>query len=157
MNLPLYQSHKVVTAAKIDAVEVIESDGTGRLLLAAGDVVHVHVVTPEYMAKHQPVAGGYYVRYEDGYESFSPAEAFEAGYRAIDAGDPLIVESTPPPAPIARGTLEPFLRRLAGGRANFSVLVPRGTGIVAVRISNFAQTDALEAVVVGDTFTYPPQ
>lgn len=156
MNLPIYQSHKLVGAAKIDAVEVIESDGTGRLLLAAGDEVQVRVVTPEYMAKHEPKPGGYFVLYEDGYESFSPAEAFEAGYTPITADAPA-PPPEPPPAPVVRGTLEPFLRRLAGGRANFSVLVPRGTDIVAVRISNFAQTDALEAVVVGDTFTYPHQ
>ena len=27
---------------------------------------------------------GYYVRYADGYESFSPADVFEDGYTAID-------------------------------------------------------------------------
>jgi len=37
-------------------------------------------VTGTYISKHQPVAGGYYVVYKDGYESFSPAEAFEDGY-----------------------------------------------------------------------------
>lgn len=35
------------------------------------------------MAKHKPVAGGYFVVYEDGYESFSPAKAFEEGYTRI--------------------------------------------------------------------------
>ena len=34
------------------------------------------------MAKHE--AGGYYVRYPDGYESWSPAEAFEEGYTLVD-------------------------------------------------------------------------
>jgi len=37
----------------------------------------------EYMKKHMPVAGGYYVVYEGGYVSFSPADAFEAGYTRI--------------------------------------------------------------------------
>lgn len=37
-----------------------------------------------WIEKHKPVIGGYYVRYADGYESFSPADAFEAGYTAID-------------------------------------------------------------------------
>ena len=34
----------------------------------------------EYMTKHAPQVGGYYVLYEDGYASFSPAQPFEAGY-----------------------------------------------------------------------------
>lgn len=38
------------------------------------------IITPEYFAKHRPVAGGYYVVYADGYTSFSPAKAFEEGY-----------------------------------------------------------------------------
>lgn len=37
----------------------------------------------EYMNKHQPQIGGYYVKYADGYESFSPAEAFESGYTKV--------------------------------------------------------------------------
>ncbi len=40
-------------------------------------------VSQEYMAKHDPQPGGYYVRYADGYESFSPAKAFEGGYATI--------------------------------------------------------------------------
>lgn len=37
----------------------------------------------EYMQKHQPRAGGYFVVYKDGYESWSPAEAFEEGYTRV--------------------------------------------------------------------------
>lgn len=37
----------------------------------------------DYMHKHKPEAGGYYVQYEDGYKSFSPAQAFEEGYKKI--------------------------------------------------------------------------
>jgi hypothetical protein len=40
-------------------------------------------VDQEYMYKHKPVAGGYYVVYKDGYKSFSPAAAFEEGYTLI--------------------------------------------------------------------------
>jgi hypothetical protein len=40
-------------------------------------------VSDEYASKHNPDAGGYYVRYADGYESFSPAQAFEEGYTRI--------------------------------------------------------------------------
>lgn len=40
-------------------------------------------VSIEYYKKHLPKAGGYWVLYQDGYESFSPAEAFEGGYTLI--------------------------------------------------------------------------
>jgi hypothetical protein len=38
-------------------------------------------VSPDYIRKHNPQPGGYFVVYDDGYQSFSPAEAFEEGYR----------------------------------------------------------------------------
>lgn len=37
-------------------------------------------VGEEYMDKHNPQVGGYYVVYADGYKSWSPAQAFEEGY-----------------------------------------------------------------------------
>jgi hypothetical protein len=40
-------------------------------------------VSEEFLAKHKPEAGGYYVVYDDGYVSFSPASAFEAGYTLL--------------------------------------------------------------------------
>ena len=40
-------------------------------------------VTSEYVAKHGPRAGGYWVRYEDLYPSFSPAKAFDEGYTLV--------------------------------------------------------------------------
>lgn len=81
IQMPQYQCHKKVWALKIKKV-VVMPDGTG-------------VITPEengfsdfdvessYIDKHCPVAGGYYVQYENGYESFSPADAFESGYSPI--------------------------------------------------------------------------
>jgi len=41
------------------------------------------VVKAAYMWKHQPVVGGYFVTYKDGYQSFSPAGAFEEGYSRV--------------------------------------------------------------------------
>ena len=46
-------------------------------VLFAGDLLGLIRVSDEYLTKHQPHAGGYYVIYADGYESFSRAEAFE--------------------------------------------------------------------------------
>ncbi|WP_244589494.1 Rha family transcriptional regulator [Escherichia coli] len=40
-------------------------------------------VSAEYICKHRPMSGGYYVVYEDGYESYSPAEVFESGYSKL--------------------------------------------------------------------------
>jgi hypothetical protein len=82
-HLPRYRSFKVVEAAKINQVV---SDGMrpGVTLVLDGQPEHLRV-SVEYFNKHQPHPGGYYVRYEDGYESFSPAKAFEEGYTRIDA------------------------------------------------------------------------
>jgi hypothetical protein len=40
-------------------------------------------VNAEYVNKHKPQAGGYYVLYEGGYKSWSPADVFEAGNTLI--------------------------------------------------------------------------
>jgi hypothetical protein len=96
-QLPLYQCHKTVRAVKIREVlrerRTFHHDGGNehehvydepRLTYEASPGRYFEIpVTVEYLAKHQPVAGGYYVRYEDGYESFSPAKAFEDGYSLL--------------------------------------------------------------------------
>lgn len=75
-QLPLYQCHKKVRAAKIAAVD------EDRLILEG--LFGVVRVGTDYRARHRPLAGGYYVIYADSYESYSPAEAFESGYSLID-------------------------------------------------------------------------
>ena len=40
-------------------------------------------VTPDFFVKHNPQVDGYFVVYEDGYQSYSPAKAFEEGYTRI--------------------------------------------------------------------------
>ncbi|MFK7941818.1 MAG: hypothetical protein AB8B85_02710 [Paracoccaceae bacterium] len=70
-----FQSHK-----KVKALQIVDMSSYGihtRLIGANGSIV---AVDPEYMDKHDPKIGGYYVRYSDGYESFSPKQAFEEGY-----------------------------------------------------------------------------
>ena len=74
-----YKSHKEVEAFKITSIQLSTPRKPIRLL---GDS-DIAVVGQAYMAKHVPQVGGYYVRYEDGYESWSPAEAFEEGYTKI--------------------------------------------------------------------------
>lgn len=81
MSLPLYKCHKEVRAAKITHVDGNWAGNRNTLILDAGEDEPVTVgVSSAYMDKHQPKAGGYYVVYESGYESWSPAEDFEAGY-----------------------------------------------------------------------------
>lgn len=82
-DLPRYQSHKVVQAGKIISITPpvagTEADEPA-LLDVEGIVVQV---MPEWVAKHSPEVGGYFVRYADGYESYSPAQAFESGYTPL--------------------------------------------------------------------------
>ena len=78
-KLPRWKSHKEVEAFKIEAVLSFPQPGGLTTLVSVGDGFRVYV-NDEYVKKHNPQIGGYYVRYADGYESFSPAEAFEEGY-----------------------------------------------------------------------------
>lgn len=87
--LPRWQCHKVVRAAKIVVVREMNRDGA-KLYLDVGvgmmgaegtDVS----VTSDWVTKHRPCPSGYFVVYDDGYQSFSPAEAFEEGYTRIEA------------------------------------------------------------------------
>ena len=80
--MPKYRSHKEVWALKIKS---IVRDGEGENRESDGSAI----ITPEeyapfrvegdYLHKHKPQVGGYYVVYKDGYKSYSPAEAFEEG------------------------------------------------------------------------------
>lgn len=88
-QLPIYQSHKKVWALKIAEVlspagENEESDGT-LIIVPADEGYAPFRVDREYVRKHSPVAGGYYVVYSDGYKSWSPAQAFEEGYMRVSA------------------------------------------------------------------------
>lgn len=78
--LPKYKCNKVVGAAKITKVNVYDSDSNTELTLDVNEEDIVIKVDGDYMNKHQPRAGGFFVVYKDGYQSFSPAEAFEEGY-----------------------------------------------------------------------------
>lgn len=73
VEMPKYKCHKEVHALKIKAVGVNN-------ITPEEDGYAIFLVEPEYILKHDPQPGGYYVVYEDGYKSFSPADAFESGY-----------------------------------------------------------------------------
>ena len=87
-EMPKYKSHKTVWALKIKSIvrdgegENRETDGSAMLTPEEPGYAPFRV-DHEYMRKHNPKVGGYYVVYADGYKSFSPSEAFEDGYTRI--------------------------------------------------------------------------
>ena len=77
MEMPKYQCHKKVWALKIAGISL-----DGELSFEESNYAPV-LPTKEWLDKHNPEVGGYYVAYGDGYYSFSPAKAFEEGYTLI--------------------------------------------------------------------------
>jgi len=84
-RLPAYRSHKVVRAAKILDIGSVNHATLRRLTLDCGSTRQCVDVSVEWVEKHSPGIGGYFVVYADGYESYSPARAFAEGYTRIDA------------------------------------------------------------------------
>lgn len=95
VELPQYRAHKVVGAAKIVAIW----DGDKVDLDPHGIVEVGH----DWLQEKRAQVGGYFVAYEDGCTSFSPAKAFEEGYRAINAPAPgtLVYGNPDPHSPAA--------------------------------------------------------
>lgn len=89
-ELPRYQSHKEVQAFKIEAIKQIEVPTGADLCYELQGITAdlIAIVGQPYLDKHVPedgssMIGGYYVRYADGYQSWSPAKAFEDGYQSV--------------------------------------------------------------------------
>ena len=92
-EMPRYKCHKEVHALKIAILQAATGDHAsgqneetdGGFLMYAEQPGYAPIkLDANWVRKHEPEAGGYYVVYEDGYASFSPAKAFEAGYTLID-------------------------------------------------------------------------
>lgn len=85
-QMPRYQCHKQVWALKIKEVELTETsvDGAFNCYLDFEEERYApRAVGQQFYEKHGPKSGGYFVVYDDGYESYSPAGAFESGYTLI--------------------------------------------------------------------------
>lgn len=83
-EMPKYRCHKEVWALKIKSVINAPPDcPDGWAAIEVEDGFAPVTLSKEFMEKHKPTSGGYYVVYADGYRSFSPAKAFEEGYTRI--------------------------------------------------------------------------
>ena len=81
--LPRYRCHKEVSALKITH---IVPNPRGVELHFGSDWVPVEVAHG-WVERTNAEIGGYYVVYNDGYASYSPAKAFEDGYALIAGSD----------------------------------------------------------------------
>lgn len=91
MELPRYKSHKIVHALKIHNIDV-DLDSGAAVITPEDAGYGPFGVSAEYMGKHKPRIGGYYVVYDDGYQSWSPCDAFEKGYTKVDGADSPVLE-----------------------------------------------------------------
>ena len=80
--MPMYTCHKKVWAVKIAAID-LDPDGNGGFIHPAEEGYAPICIDGEYVRRHRPQASWYYVVYQDGYKSWSPAKAFEEGYSRI--------------------------------------------------------------------------
>lgn len=83
-QMPRYRCHKCVSAAKIFTV-LTHIDGMLDLTMETpeGKVIKARM-SADWNHKHAPDKGGYLVMYDDGYMSYSPASAFNAGYTLLE-------------------------------------------------------------------------
>lgn len=76
IEMPKYKSHKQVWALKIAGI-----DGLHLTFVEKG-YAPIKVASNMF-ARYTPVPGDYYIVYDDGYKSISPAKAFEEGYTRL--------------------------------------------------------------------------
>lgn len=80
-EMPRYKCHKTVHALKIETVDRV----IGGVRLNFADKGYAPIKPDSsIISRYMPVPGDYYVVYEDGYKSISPAKAFEDGYTRIE-------------------------------------------------------------------------
>lgn len=81
MEMPKYKCHKVVHALEISSIKH-HSDGTATIT-PKEEGYAPFLVNADYVKRHEPKTGGYFVVYEDGYRSWAPKKTFESGYTRI--------------------------------------------------------------------------
>lgn len=84
LEMPRYRSHKIIWALKIAQVNPTPTDrAEPYVLIFEGNSYPDVEISYSWKDRFKPKEGGYYVVYQDGYTSFSPAAAFEEGYTRI--------------------------------------------------------------------------
>lgn len=79
MSLASWKCHKIVTAGKINALYsdlhfgIEQADGSNLTMDIPADL----------FKRGKAAVGDYFVVYDDGYSSWSPAKAFEEGYARV--------------------------------------------------------------------------
>jgi hypothetical protein len=87
-ELPRYKCNKEVCALKIK--KIIRDQQSFAITLSFEEEGYSDLaISEEWLIRHKPQAGGYYVVYQDGYASYSPVKAFEDGYTLIRPVGPL--------------------------------------------------------------------
>jgi len=81
--LPKWRADKIVEADRITGVSEGSELALFRWHLACGATVDVHQWLAARVAPETSPIGGFYIKYADGFESWSGGEAFEAGYSRI--------------------------------------------------------------------------
>lgn len=88
-----YQCHKIVEAALILDVSYRSTENVA-LMLEGAVGAHEEMVTYDWIRRRgngampSDLVGGYFVRYPDGYTSWSPGKAFEEGYTLLNESEP---------------------------------------------------------------------
>ena len=90
-EMPRYRCHKEVYALKIgsfefdcDLARIQDRETDGSVKFTPTDSRYAPIrLDADFMRKHNPKPGGYYVVYKDGYRSYSPPQAFEEGYTLL--------------------------------------------------------------------------
>lgn len=83
VQLPRWRCHKVVKAALILGMSPLWIADDGRKFFTLSTDAGSVEVPQSYVDKHRPKVGGMFVEYPDGYQSFSPRDAFFEGYAPV--------------------------------------------------------------------------
>ena len=75
---PLYKGQEAVRAFKIKSV--FPTSYCWATIIPEDEKLAEKEVNSEFVNTHRPEAGGYFVVYKDGYETYSTARVFEGGY-----------------------------------------------------------------------------
>lgn len=80
-DYPHWKSHKIVQAFQI--AQINHAPDGGAALSPADTKLASVQVNADWVKKHNPQVGGFYVIYGDGYASYSPEQAFIDGYSLL--------------------------------------------------------------------------